>query len=424
MEMMTDTPSIPSALAAAIDIGSNGIRLRICSLDSHGQIEVIHHQRASIRLGADAFSFSQTISEQNITNAEHVFQDFRRLIDLHHVKSIRAVATSALRGSKNASAFISRIQKVSDIHIEIISGVEEGRLIHAAIHHKIPDMGVGTGTALFIDIGGGSVEVSISEGNDITSIRSYKAGTVRLLNRFGKIQSPNDLSLLKEYLQTLQQQIKKQIAGKHIDVCVGTGGNIECLGQLNVSLFKNEADNALTYTNIKALSESLNALSYTERSQELKLKPDRADVIIPASLILKYLLQLVPSACLKIPQVGLVDGMMIDLLSDNQLSQATQTSQALAWATTLAHKFHVNTTHASYVADLAENIFKQLAPTYQLTPRDLLLLKIAATLHEIGMVIRIEGHHRHARYIISASPMIGLTEDESEMVASMIRYHR
>lgn len=417
----TDSPA-PPLLAAVIDIGSNAIRLRIGGAASGGGIEAIHYHREPVRLGSDAFSQGH-LSDETIDRAVEAFHTFRNMINQYPVKAIRATGTSALRSASNANQLIKRVRKETGIDIEIISGEEEARLIHAAVRKRVPDFD--SSDAILIDIGGGSVEITLSRQGEIVALESLKMGTVRLLEMFNDVSNERDFTqLVNEYLLSMQQKLDEEVFASEVGLCIGTGGNIECLGGLGMSELDNETADRLDYKQIKKLCQNLSSLSYAERVERLQLRPDRADVVLPAALALKSLMKRFRPAELMIPGADLSTGILIDLLYRDQDELEHPGHQALAWATSLARKFHADLKHAGHVRLLATELFQQLAPHHRLSARDGLLLQLAALLHEIGMAVRPAGHHKHAHYIINASPMIGISPKEKALLAALVRYQR
>ncbi len=415
--------SMPASLAAVIDVGSNAMRLRIGGLDADGRLKVLYSQREAVRLGKDAFTtgcISEAVTEQAIA----AFIRFREVITRYPVGLVRATGTSALRGSDNRESFIQRLQQASGIHIELISGEEEARLVHTAIRHTLPAFA--EKKALLIDIGGGSVEISLTERGDIVALESFKMGTVRMLERFA--DAPDEASmvrLVEEYAAFMQRKVQEEILDANVDLCIGTGGNIEAIGQLNADLLHAESASEISYAQLQRLGERLCAMGYARRVQELGLRPDRADVIVPASIVLRSVMALVQPAKLAIPCTGLAEGVLIDLLQREQgTSRAELDRQALSWAQAMARRFHADLPHARHVATLAESLFDALHEIHQLDTRDRLLLRMAALMHEIGIMIRSDAHHKHAAYILRASPMIGLGEKEKQLLACIVRFQR
>jgi len=409
-------------LAAAIDIGSNAMRLHIAGPDTESGIKTIHYHREPVRLGHDAFTRGR-ISKETMEKALQAFETFRSMIDLYPVQTIRATGTSALRDSINSRELIQLIKDKTDIEIEVISGEEEARLIHLSVHHRVADMN--KMNTLLIDIGGGSIEITLAKYGDIVALESFRMGAVRLLELFRDTSEDSDQpKIMNEYIASMQQKVREEMAGMRIDLCIGTGGNIEALGELGVSLLGNASNNRLSYKDIRKLVKHLQSMSYEDRIDRLGLRPDRADVIIPAAIALKSIVKLARPAALLIPSVGLADGVLLDLLQGQNTDGKALAHQAIAWARSMARKYHADVSHARHVRILARKLFSQLADIHQLDDRDLLLLQVSAIVHEIGITVRPNKHHRHAFYLINASPMVGLSSSEKKLVAIVVRYHR
>jgi len=409
-------------LAAAIDIGSNAMRLRVAAVGLDGHIKVLFAHREAVRLGQDAFC-GGILSADTIDRTELAFTRFRQYLDQYPIEKLRVTGTSALRDAQNSAELVQRIHDTSAIDIEIISGDEEGRLIHGAIYQRVPQ--IRKKKVLLIDIGGGSVEISLCVHGTIVALESFRMGTVRLLNLFHAADSPAAYHhLLHEYIATMCAKVKKEIHGHNIDFCIGTGGNIECMAELAETLLDCHHGNRIDATAIDQICDRLESMSMEDRIERLRLRPDRADVIIPASLILKSVMELVEDAPLLVPGVGLAEGILVDLLAPQLTDVTTMKRQAIGWAKSMAKKFHADSRQAKRVRHTASSLFTQLSDLHQLNKRDKLLLQVAAICHEIGIAVRPNGHHRHAAYLITASPMIGLNTEEKAMVAMVVRSQR
>ena len=398
------------------------MRLHIAGPDAEAGIKTIHYHREPVRLGHDAFTRSR-LSGETMEKALQAFVTFRSMIDLHPVQTIRATGTSALRDSSNASELIRLIKDKTNIEIEVISGEEEARLIHLSVHHRVPDMD--RMKTLLIDIGGGSIEVTLAKHGDIVALESFRMGTVRLLEMFREASEDSEQpKIMNEYIAAMQQKVREEMAGMHIDLCIGTGGNIETLDELGVSLLGNDSNHQLSFKDIKKLVKHLQSMSYEDRIDHLGLRPDRADVIIPAAIALKSIVKLARPAPLLVPSAGLADGVLLDLLQEQNDDNKALAHQAIAWARSMARKYHADPGHARHVRILARKLFSELKTIHRLHERDLLLLQVAAIVHEIGITVRPNKHHRHAFYLINASPMVGLSASEKNLVAIVVRYHR
>ena len=296
---------------AAIDVGSNAMRMVVGRIVYDGKVEVVENLRLPVRLGQDAFT-TGIISEETAQQTVDAFARFRRIADNHKVEKIRAIATSAMRETNNGDLLIDRIARSTGIEIETISGEEEARLIHLAASQAV---NLKNKHALLIDIGGGSVEVTLSQNGKILSTESYNMGTVRLLKKLGgeKNAALPFHKLVREYVEAARHRIDRELGSKKIDICIGTGGNIEEMGRLREKLFKGDSDRVITLEELDKLVETLSRMRVEERIRKFKLKPDRADVILPASIVLQMIAHAAKIKEVTIPNVGLKDGVLWDM---------------------------------------------------------------------------------------------------------------
>src|ERR1041385_1249120 len=269
---------------ATIDVGSNAMRMVVGAGDEAWQVSVIENVRLPVRLGQDVFT-KGVLEEETIRQTEEAFLRFKHLAESFDIRHLRAVATSAARETKNNDLLIDRVFRTSGIELELIGGEEEARLIHLAAVHELRLKNKRT---LLIDIGGGSVEVTVSTGQNIISTDSYTMGTVRVLEKLdGNSRSKHSFGkLIREYAEAARYRIEQDLGDEKIQVCAGTGGNVEEIGRLRQRLFKAESDRLITLAEMERLIGQLDSMTYEERMRKLKLRPDRADVILPASIVL------------------------------------------------------------------------------------------------------------------------------------------
>ena len=408
---------------AAIDVGSNAMRMMVGRVVYDGKIEVVENLRLPVRLGQDAFT-TGFVSEETAQQAVDAFIRFRKVVDDYDVEKLRSVATSAMREMANSDLLIDRIARATGINIEIISGEEEARLIHLAVAQSV---NLKDKHALLIDIGGGSVEVTLSQNGNILSTESYNMGTVRLLKKLSgeKNTAMPFHKLVREYAEAARHRIDREIGSQKIDICVGTGGNIEEMGKLRQKLFKRDSDRAITLEELDKLVETLSRMKVEERMRKFKLKPDRADVILPASIVLQMIAHEAKIKEVTIPNVGLKDGVLWDMAYSLQESvHVSPREQVWTSALRLGEKYQFDAEHAKLVAHHAGRLFDQSCVLHNLDKENKLLLEIGALLHDIGHFINTVDHNKHGYYILKASPLIGLSEDQQNIVANIMLYHR
>jgi len=408
---------------AAIDIGSNAMRMVVGEVDDSWRVNTLENIRLPVRLGRDVFSKGY-LERETIQQTEEAFLRFKHVADNYGLQRLRAVATSAAREASNGALLIERVLHASGIELEVISGEEEARLIHLAVIHAL---NLKNKRAMLIDIGGGSVEVTISTGQNIISTESYNMGTVRLLEKLdAKDNSKHPFGkLVREYAEAARYRIERDIGAEKIQVCAGTGGNVEEIGRLRQKLFKADSDRFIMLDELAELIERLNRLSYEERIRRLKLRPDRADVIIPASIVLHMIASEAGVKQIAIPNVGLKDGILLDIAEDLSRSPRPQRrEQARESALHLGRKYKFDEKHGCLTARLAMRLFEQSKSLHELDDNNLLMLEMAALLHDLGHFINTVDHEKHGYYLLNVNRLIGLTVREQNIVANLIRYHR
>lgn len=287
---------------AAIDIGSNAVRLLIADVIENNKSVSFKKNtliRVPLRLGDDAF-LDHHLSDKKADDLVKTMQAFRSLMDVYKVTDYRAYATSAMREAKNGPAIVSRIKDDAKIDLEIIQGQKEARIIYGNHSEQGIDK---TKNYLYIDVGGGSTELSLFTAGELWASRSFNIGTIRMLDNQDTDESWNEM---KEFLRENTKQFKV-ISG------IGTGGNINKLYKLS-----EEKGNApLTFGKLKSLYNYLNSFSLKDRINVLGLNQDRADVIIPACEIYITVMKCANIKNIYVPTVGLVDGIIQNLIEKN-----------------------------------------------------------------------------------------------------------
>lgn len=292
---------------AAIDIGSNAIRLLISNVYEVNNAPVfrkISLVRVPIRLGEDVFSVGR-ISEKNITRLVKAMSAFKNLIEVYDVISYKACATSAMRDAINKDEVLEKVKNESGIDINIIGGKLEAEIIFS---NHVTDFLDDKNAYLYIDIGGGSVELTLTVKNKRIASQSFNLGTVRQL----KDNAP------KEEWANLKKWIKNYTKGFKPLIGIGTGGNINKLNRL---INDKESDRSISLKKLKELDAYLNSYTLQERIEILNLNPDRADVIIPASKTVINIMKIAGISKMIVPQLGLSDGIVHLLYEEHSASQ-------------------------------------------------------------------------------------------------------
>lgn len=285
-------------LLAAIDIGSNAIRLLFCrvyEVDGKPHFNKEELIRLPIRLGEDVF-MHQEISKAKADRLVIALKGFSFLIQSYEVHSFRAVATSAMRDAKNGAQIISRIKAEAGIDVEIIDGKNEAALVFS---NHIEQSLNPRHAYLYIDVGGGSTELTLYYDSKVVAAKSFNIGTVRML--LNKVE--------KDELEEMRTWLKRNTVGIHPLFAIGSGGNINKIFKMSG---KKETKH-LSYEKLKGIYDMLCSYTYQERIERLDLKPDRADVIVPAAKIFLNVMKNADIEKIFVPQVGLSDGIVHQL---------------------------------------------------------------------------------------------------------------
>ncbi|MBF7093431.1 rod shape-determining protein [Flavobacterium sp. ALJ2] len=280
----------------AIDIGSNAMRLLISNVvEQEGKEPQFNKSslvRVPIRLGQDAFTVGE-ISEENIERMCDAMKAFNLLMKVHKVERYMAFATSAMREAYNGKEVVAIIKKKADIKIEIIDGKKEAAIIASTdLHHLLKT----DQTYLFVDVGGGSTEFTLFSNGKLVTSRSFKAGTVRLLNGM----------VCDVVWNEIEKWIRANTEEYEEVTLIGSGGNINKLFKMSGK----HQDKPLSYIYVNSQYAFLNSLTYDQRIAELGLNPDRADVIIPATRIYLNAMKWSGARQIYVPKIGLSDGIV------------------------------------------------------------------------------------------------------------------
>jgi len=287
---------------AAIDIGSNAVRLLIADIiENNGSVSFKKNTliRVPLRLGDDAF-LNQYLSERKAADLLKTMQAFRNLMDVYKVVDYRAYATSAMREAKNGEEIAATVREQANIDLKIVHGQKEAKVIYASHAEDNIDK---SKNYLYIDVGGGSTELSLFAAGDLIASKSFNLGTIRILDNQDREETWEEM---REFIREHTRQFKA-LSG------IGTGGNINKLYRL-----AQEKDGApLTFNKLKTLSNYLNSFSLKDRINVLGLNQDRADVIIPACDIYLSVMKWAGIKAIYVPSVGLVDGIIQRLIEKN-----------------------------------------------------------------------------------------------------------
>ncbi len=399
-------PPEPPESVAVIDIGASAVRLVVAELTPGRPPQVVEEVVRGVSLGKDTFSTGR-IGSAVMDAALHAFEGFKRLMDEHGATRYRALATSAVREASNADTFLDRVQIRTGLHVEVID-VSEERLV---------------------EVGGGSADITLLEGDRPKYSGVYPLGSVRLRQglRHWAGDRERRVRMLTRNIANIARDIEREIPMRAAEYMIAIGGDV----RLAAREITDAPDGQITEVPRDAFIDfcgRVERMGEEEIADRFNLSPGDAEILVPALLVYRALLLQTSAAGITVPPASLRDGVLADMAepqgagSPGNLGDFSR--QVLASAEALGEKYRYDAVHSRNVAHLAVRLFDELKAEHGLDARDRLLLEVAALLHNIGVFVGLRAHHKHAQYLIQASDIFGLSSDDRAIIANVARYHR
>jgi len=429
---MESSKSLPEADAAAktvaaIDVGSNALRMVIAEVPPDGRVEVVEQLQRAVRMGQDTFRRGR-LGGQVMRAAVSVLRDYKQVLELYRVEHVRAVATTAVREAQNADTFLDRVFMATGLHLEVIGTSEESRLTVSAVRQAVKGaLGVDRDQTLIAEVGGGSTLLTVLEDGEIANSQSLRLGSIRLQEILATSEEPPERSaeLLRHQVRKVIASVRRSLPLRQIRSCVVVGGDARFAAR---QIGKPTASTELCTVDLDEFDKLVNRLKRHSAEQLGKrhgLPFADAETLVPALLVYQDLLHNTGCRQMIVSDVSMRDGLLLELArnvtgeEDESLSQGVIHS-----AMAVAEKYQVDLNHAGNVADVSLRLFDELQGDHGLRTRQRLLLRVAALLHEAGAFVGTTAHHKHSYYLIAHSEIFGLNRDEIEIVAQVARYHR
>ncbi len=432
---VTAAPFAPATttdgVLAALDLGTNSFHLVVARHQNGETFEVVTREREMVRLGHGGTDMKE-LSDDAVERAIACIQRMRRIAASHGAVTLRAVATSAVREATNAEALIDRARDEAGVEIEVISGLEEARLIHLGILQAVP---VFDQRVLLVDIGGGSTEILIGEHGETLAARSFKLGAVRLTDRFFPGGDVDDAAVTscRDYVRSVLTHFERDAEEYGFDVAVASSGTAEAIARMVHARRGAEAlrtFNCFEFTRDE-LAEVVAALcdapTPAKRAKLEGLDSGRADIAPAGALILDEIAERFGVTSFTFSEGALRDGVLLDTferLTGGADGRSHLRDVARRSIRQLLDRCDDDPAHSAQVARLALEMFDGLAGVHDLGPAERDYLEAGALLANVGLVVAHSKHHHHSYYVIRNSELTGLTDHEIELIAQIARYHR
>lgn len=399
-------------MLAAIDVGTNAVRLELARPLPDGSLETLHSERDPVRPGEGLFRTGSMPDEV----ADRVLSTLRRYGALcrRYQARVRAVATAAVREARNREEIVRRVREEAGIELEVVSGREEARLICLGVLHGRPAQE----RSLLVDIGGGSTEVATASGEKPDALWSVAIGAVRLTELFeaGGKGSKKKLALMRSYAAEAFREALPRSIPDAPKAALGSSGTIQALVRFAAIAGTAHA----TFQQVSRAAERLAEMGPAERRRHFDAR--RAEVVTAGAVVLEAVMKHAGIASISAVDQGLRDGVLLDLLGRTRPAPDDHSLADAAIA--LGRRFGFDEPHARQIARLALGLFDALAPVHGLQAEARPLLEAAALLHDIGHAVSYQRHHRHTEYLVRNADIPGLTDRERETVALVARFHR
>jgi len=426
---MTTVPPSGTTLTAILEIGSTGIRLHVAEIYPDGEWQVLDRAVRPVALGRDVFT-SGVLSRESMLECLEVLKSYRELLAGWGIadKNIHVIATSALRVARNREIFIDRVQQEIGFKLSIVEGIEENRLMYLAVRFALKqDLPLfWKANSIIIEIGGGSTEIMLLRRGQMVAAHSLKLGTIIIdqRSRHGFGTGVFFERYLNENIRNTLGMLNMEMDLAHVRTMVAAGADARLAAdragkELNGNCRIIERGDFIKFV------ENIRSFSIEDCIRHFGITYADAEGLVPGLLVLKLFLERAGAANIAVPLVTIRDGLLIDLASGIDSSmQEDFFSQIIASAVNLGRKFHFDEEHGLYVAKHCMIIFDALLKEHGMNRRHRVLLETAAILHDIGNYIKPSAHQKHGQYIVANSEIFGLHNEELNIIANVINYHR
>lgn len=412
---------------AAIDIGTNSMKLLVAAVEEDGSLEVLSREKAMVRLGSGTL-VSGRLSPESIEAAASTVEHFLTIARGSGAEVARAVATCAVREAGNSQEFVEAIRRRTGLTVDVISGEEEARLINLAVRSEFPAR---LDPLFLVDIGGGSTEFVVSNGNRVLLTESLPQGVVRLASRFGRNDPPTvrDRRGMKKAIRAAAKRAAAAVRRVGFKTCVGSSGTIQSLSLVYEAAVRGREPSptghrTLTRDGLKRVNRLLRKTTEKEKLKIPGLDPRRRDISVPGGLLLAWILKRTGAEAIVVGDRGLREGILLDHVARQGQRRTPDRDVRARSVDRLLRRGNAEVMHAAHVARLALELFDRTHGLHQLSATEREWLQYGALLHDIGCYVGYAKHQRHSYYLITHGDLTGFSAEEVEVLASLARYHK
>jgi exopolyphosphatase/guanosine-5'-triphosphate,3'-diphosphate pyrophosphatase len=412
---------------AAMDIGTNSIKLLVAAVEEDGVLEVISREKSLVRLGTETLATGY-LPPEAIEAGVSAVQELLKSAQAQGAELVRAVATCAVREASNGRDFVEAVLRRTGVSVDVISGEEEARLIHLGARSEFPER---LDPIFLVDIGGGSTEFVISKGARVLLTESLALGVVRLAGQYAGNDPPTseNLRAMKKAIRATAQRAVEAVRKTGFRTCVGSSGTIQSLSLVHEAAVlgrepKPSGHRTLTRPGLKRVNRLLRRTTQREKLRIPGLDPRRRDISVPGGLLLAWILKQTGADAIVVGERGLREGILLDHVARHGERRGGDRDVRRASVDRLLRRGNAELPHATHVAQIALEIFDRTHALHQLTATEREWLQYGALLHDIGCSVGYAKHQRHSYYLITHGDLTGFSTEEVEVLGSVARYHK
>jgi exopolyphosphatase / guanosine-5'-triphosphate,3'-diphosphate pyrophosphatase len=409
---------------AAVDIGSNSVRLKVARLRGR-KLQAIHEDREVTRLGDGVFR-AGFLTPESMGDTVRVLSRFHKAAQRLGADQVRVVATSAMRDARNSQAFLEWVHSATGWSVEIISGLEEARLIHLGL---VSSLRLNQTSVLMIDLGGGSCELTVSRRGHIRETVSLPLGAVRLTNEFLHHDPPRkgEMKQLRGFIAREVARAAGLIHASRVKTAIATSGTAAALAAAShlIGTRKRRPRETVSRADMQTIERLISRQSLEERRKIQGIGPRRAEIIVAGASVYHELMERCQLRSFRYSPLGLRDGLLAQMAAEyDRSSRSSKQIESERWDSIqqAVDHYRVDLPHALQVRESAMQLFSSLKSVHALPPEYREWLSAAAMLYEVGSFLNRNGRHRHTHYIISNSEILGYTTDQRRIISAIARY--
>jgi exopolyphosphatase/guanosine-5'-triphosphate,3'-diphosphate pyrophosphatase len=411
-----------------IDIGSSAIRMVVMEIHPDGSFRRIDRASKPIQLGRDVF-VNRVLGRETIVQAVRIMAGFRELLAGWGISPADTftIAASSIREARNRDAFIDRVRVKTGLSIRIVDGVEENHLTWMAVLHAVGELRASFArtASIIMEVGGGSTELMIMDRGKIVAAHLFRLGILRYENQWyvSRGEGSNEIQLEEQFRNTLEG-VRSEFNLAKIRFFVMVGGDARTAA-VQIGDRRGEHYSVISRAKFLEFLAKIEDYSTEECVRQLSISYLEAESLVPALKIHRMFLCETTAEEVIVPDVSIREGVLLRFaLGDDPQTQKQYEDQVLASALSLGRKCHFDEDHAQQVVRLSALLFDAFATEHGMGHRERLFLLTAAMLHDIGYFVKSSGHHKHGAYLVAHSEVFGLGQEDMQVLAQMVRYHR